>query len=191
MPEIIPNDDPGQITVCLKQVHEGDAGAEERLFNMVYDQLRRLARQKMSRERPGHILQPTALANETYTRLIRTVRNTPWNDRHHFFSSCATAMRNILVDHARKGRMEQVDIELMPGIALTRQRSEWLMAFDESLSRLATFDPRGAQIVNLTYFVGLSHQEVADLFQISTRTVKRDLESCLRWIRGHMSVHDE
>jgi DNA-directed RNA polymerase specialized sigma24 family protein len=100
-------------------------------------------------------------------------------------------MRHILIDHARKSRMEKIDIELMPGVALTRQRSEWLMAFDESLHRLAAFDRRGAKIVELTYFVGLNRKDLAELFQISVKTVQRDLDSCMRWITREMGVTNE
>ena len=176
----------GSVTICLKDVHEGRAGAEERLFALVYDRLRDLAGQRMRCERPAHTLQPTALANEAYIRLLRAVRETPWKDRSHFYATCAVAMRNILIDYARKRRGQRIDIELMPGIAFTLQRSEWLMSFDNSLTRLASFDPRGAQIVQLTYFVGLTHRETADLFHISTRTVKRDLASCMMWIGRDM-----
>jgi RNA polymerase sigma-70 factor (ECF subfamily) len=176
----------GSVTICLKEVNQGRPGAEERLLSLVYDRLRDLAGHRMRRERPEHTLQPTALANEAYIRLLRAIRETPWKDRSHFYATCAVAMRNILIDYARKRRVEGIDIELMPGIAFTSQRSDWLIAFDESLDRLAKFDPRGAQIVELTYFTGLTHKETAELFHISTRTVKRDLSSCMMWIGRDM-----
>jgi RNA polymerase sigma factor (TIGR02999 family) len=180
--------EPEGITICLREVHDGRPGAEDRLFDLVYNQLRRMAGQKMRGERPDHTLQATALANETYTRLVNSIRATPWKDRGHFYSTCALIMRHILIDHARKGRMERVDIDLMPGVALTRQRSEWLMSFDESLSRLALIDPRGARIVEMTYFVGFNRKDVAEALQISTKTVQRDLDSCMRWISREMGT---
>jgi RNA polymerase sigma factor (TIGR02999 family) len=176
----------GSVTICLKEVNEGRPGAEDRLLSLVYDRLRHLAGHKMRRERPEHTLQPTALANEAYIRLLRAIRETPWKDRSHFYATCAMTMRNILIDYARKRRMERVDIELVPGVAFTQQRSDWLIAFDESLDRLARFDARGAQIVQLTYFTGLTHKETAELLKLSTRTVKRDLSFCLMWIRRDM-----
>jgi RNA polymerase sigma-70 factor, ECF subfamily len=180
--------EPENITLFLRQVYEGRPGAEERLFELVYDHLRKLAAQKMRRERPEHTLQATALANEAYTRLVRAIRNTPWKDRSHFYATCAITMRNILIDYARKGRMEKVDLELMPGVVFSRQRSEWLISFDESLNRLAAFDQRGAQIVEMTFLVGLTHKEVAELLRISTRTVRRDLASCMMWISRNMGL---
>jgi RNA polymerase sigma factor (TIGR02999 family) len=175
------------ITVCLGDVSQGRPGAEERLFGMVYNHLRRMAGQRMRGERPGHTLEATALANEVYMRLVRTIRTTPWKDRSHFYATCALTMRNILIDHARKGKIEKVDIDLMPGVALTHQRSEWLMSFDETVSRLALFDPRGARIVELAFFMGLTHKEMADLLGVSTRTVRRDLDSCMLWIGREMA----
>lgn len=174
--------EPKSITICLREVNRGGPGAEERLFDLVYNHLRKMAGQKIRGERPGHTLQATALANEAYTRLVRTIHNTPWKNRNHFYATCARAMRNILIDHARKVKIETIDIDLMPGIAFSCQRSEWLMSFDESLNRLASFDPRGAQIVEMTYFMGMTGSEVAELLQVSVKTVRRDLASCTMWI---------
>lgn len=176
------------ITVCLHQVSAGVPGAEERLFALVYQQLRKMAGLRMTRERSDHTLQATALANETYLRLIRTIRCTSWKDRAHFYASCALAMRNILIDHARRGKMQKVEIDLMPGIALSYQRSAWLIAFDEALSRLAAFDPRGARAIELTYFIGLTRDEVAEVVGVNKRTVQRDLDSGMRWIRRELNM---
>lgn len=178
---------PQSITICLREVNEGQPGAEERLYELVYHHLHKMAGQKMRRERPSHTLQATALANEAYIRLVRAIRSTPWQNRNHFYATCALAMRNILIDHARKVRIETIHIDLMPGLVFDKQRSEWLMAFDESLNRLTRFDPRGAKIVELSYFMGLNQEEMAELFEVSTRTVKRDLAACLRWIRRDMT----
>jgi RNA polymerase sigma factor (TIGR02999 family) len=175
------------VTVCLQQVNEGQPGAEERLFGMVYNHLRRMAGQRMRREQAGHSLQATALANEVYIRIVRLLREGKLNDRNHLYAVCAQTMRNILIDHARKGKMEKVDIDLMPGVALTRQRAEWLMDFDESLERLSQFDPRGAKIVELAFFAGLSQLEIAEATGVSTRTIRRDLDSCMLWIRRNMT----
>jgi RNA polymerase sigma-70 factor, ECF subfamily len=177
---------PEGITRCLKQVQLGEQGAEERLLTLVYNQLRKMAGQRMRKERIDHTLQPTALANEVWIKLIRTARDTPWIDSNHFYATCGRIMRNLLVDSARKRKFEKVDVELVPGIAITEQRSEELLALDAAFERLAKFDPRGAQIVELIAIVGLTQQETAQVLGISDRTVKRDYAACRMWLRDQL-----
>jgi RNA polymerase sigma factor (TIGR02999 family) len=183
VPHLIPEDG---ITCCLKQVQLGEQGAEERLLTLVYNQLRKMAGQRMRKERSDHTLQPTALANEVWIKLIRTARGTAWIDSNHFYATCGRIMRNLLVDSARKRKYEKVDVELVPGVAITEQRSEELLALDAAFDRLAKFDPRGARVVELIAIVGLTQQETAQLLGISDRTVKRDYTACRMWLRDQL-----
>ena len=178
--------DPSSVTRCLAEVRQRRPGAEDRLLDLVYKNLRRMAGQKMRRERLDHTLQPTALSNEVYLKLLRTVREIEWKDSAHFYGICGRMMRNILVDHARRHDVEKRDVELFPGVAITYQRSEGLLSLDRSLDRLARFDPRGATAVELTYFLGFTQKEVALELKLAVRTVKRDLSACLKWLRADM-----
>jgi RNA polymerase sigma factor (TIGR02999 family) len=179
------------ITRCLKRVEGGEAGVEERLLTLVYNQLRKMAGQRMRKERIDHTLQPTALANEVWLKLIRTARDTPWIDSNHFYATCGRIMRNILVDAARRRKFEKVDVELVPGVAITEQRSEELLALDVAFERLAKFDPRGAKVVELIAIVGLTQQETAQVLGISDRTVKRDYAACRMWLRDQLRSRAE
>jgi RNA polymerase sigma factor (TIGR02999 family) len=145
----------------------------------------------MRKERIDHTLQPTALANEVWLKLIRTARDTPWIDSNHFYATCGRIMRNILVDAARKRKFEKVDVELVPGVAITEQRSEELLALDVVFERLAKFDPRGAKVVELIAIVGLTQQETAQVLGISDRTVKRDYAACRMWLRDQLRSRAE
>jgi RNA polymerase sigma-70 factor (ECF subfamily) len=182
-PDPIP---PEGITRCLKQVQLGEEGAEERLLILVYNQLRKMAGQRMRKERIDHTLQPTALANEVWLKLVRTARGTAWIDSNHFYATCGRIMRNLLVDSARKRKYEKVDVELVPGVAITEQRSEELLALDAAFERLAKFDPRGARVVELIAIVGLTQQETAEVLGMSDRTVKRDYAACRMWLRDQL-----
>ena len=175
------------ITRCLRQVQLGQTGAEDRLLELVYAHLRRMAGQRMRRERTDHTLQPTALANEVYLRLVRSVKDVEWKDSDHFYATCGRVMRNVLVDYARRRKYEKVDIEFFPGVAITEQRSEELLALDQCLDRLAEVDPRGARVVELMSFEGLTQNEVAEALEISERTVKRDYTACRAWLRAEMA----
>ncbi len=183
LPHVVPQEG---ITCCLKQVQLGEQGAEERLLTLVYNQLRKMAGQRMRKERIDHTLQPTALANEVWIKLIRTARGTAWIDSNHFYATCGRIMRNLLVDSARKRKYEKVDVELVPGVAITEQRSEELLALDAAFERLARFDPRGAQVVELIAIVGLTQQETAQVLGMSDRTVKRDYAACRMWLRDQL-----
>lgn len=162
----------------LRAWSDGDDGALERLLPLVEEELRRLARGYMGRERPGHTLQTTALVNEAFLRLT-DARRVRWQDRAHFLGISARLMRRVLVDYARRrgylkrgGGAEQVTLheELLtsPDPALD------LVALDRALEALARVDPRKSQIVELRFFGGLTVEETADVLHVSTDTVKRD-----------------
>jgi RNA polymerase sigma factor (TIGR02999 family) len=169
---------PGAVTELLRAWSDGDDGALERLLPLVEAELRRLARGYMSRERPGHTLQTTALINEAFMRLT-DARRVRWQDRAHFLGISARLMRRVLVDYARRrgylkrgGGAERVTLheELVtsPDPALD------LVALDRALEALARVDPRKSQIVELRFFGGLSVEETADVLHVSADTVKRD-----------------
>lgn len=175
------------VTRYLKELRDRVPGAEDRLIQLVYDRLRKMAGYRMRMERRDHTLQATALANEVCLRLIRAAGSVDWRDTDHFYATCARMMRNILIDYARKKKIAGIEVELLPGVALTLQRSEWLISFDESLERLARFDPRGAKIVELKIILGMTEAEIAESIGISVRTVKRDFSACRAWVRADMS----
>lgn len=167
----------GDLTQLLDLAAGGDDAARDALLARVYGELRQLARSNMRRESPGHTLQPTALVNEAYLRLFGP--DARFANRRHFFGAAAQAMRQILVDQARRksrlrhgGSQRRLDVdEIDLPIELP---VDDLLALDQALSRLEREDPRKAQIVMLRYFVGLEREEVAEVLGISLRTVDRD-----------------
>lgn len=175
--------DSEEISTCLREIHLGRPGAEARLLDRVYDHLRTMAGQRMRRERDDHTLQPTALANEAWLRLIQMARRADWAGNRHFYATCGRIMRNILIDYARRRKIEKVDLEMAPGIAINGRRSEELLELDAALDRLAGFDSRGAKVVELIFFGGLTYKEVAAVLKVSERTVKRDFAACRAWLR--------
>lgn len=175
------------MTVLLKQWSDGDSGALDALLPAVQDELRRLARSYMRREREGHTLEPTALVNEAYLRLIDQ-RDVRWASRGHFFAIAAQAMRRVLVDHARGhvaekrgGGAERVTLSGVPAEGKERVEIDvlWL---NEALERLARLDERQARVVELRYFAGMSVEEVADVLQVSPATVKREWATARLWL---------
>ena len=173
-------------TDLLRAWSAGDARALEGLVPLVQDELRRLARRYMGRERIGHTLQPTALVNEAYLRLV-DLHRVRWQDRGHFFAVASTMMRRILVDAARAkayqkrgGRPHKVSFheELLAASDLSPD----LMAVDEALTRLAAVAARTARVVELRFFGGLTVEEAAEALQISPETVKRDWRLAKAWL---------
>lgn len=175
------------VTRYLRELQDRVPGAEDRLLQLVYERLRKMAGYRMRMERRDHTLQATALVNEVCLRLIRAAGSVEWRDSDHFYATCARMMRNILIDYARKKKVAGIEVELLPGVALTLQRSEWLISLDESLERLSRFDPRGAKIVELKVILGMTEAEIAESLKISVRTVKRDFSACRAWVRADMS----
>ncbi len=163
----------GEVTRILDLIAQGDQGAAEKLLPLVYKELRRLAAHKMAGEAPGHTLQPTALVHEAWLRLARREER-KWTDSRHFFAAAATAMRRILIEHARrKARISHGGlskrVELDDTALASPVRPEELLDLDEALSRFAAEEPEAARLVELRYFAGLSHQEAAEVMGISRR----------------------
>ncbi len=167
-----------QLTRTLHAAGNGDPQAADKLLPLVYDELRRLARSRMANGPPGATIQPTALVHEAYMRLVGDT-DPGWNGRGHFFGAAAIAMRNILVECARRkgslkrgGNWRQVELE--EGDFAIEQPSEDILALDEALSDLEQADPRKARIVMLHYFAGLTLSETAEAIGVSLPTVERD-----------------
>ena len=186
-----PADDP--LETLFSDVRRGVAGASERLFVVVYDELRKLAHARMRAEQPGQTLQTTALVNEAYLRLCRD-KGARWENRRHFFGAAARSMRQILVDRARErlaqkrdGALRQVTLD--EGIATTEPSVD-LIALDEALERLSRSDPRAAEVVKLRYFLGLTVEETADVLEVSPRTVDDDWQYAKAWLRKEMSARE-
>jgi RNA polymerase sigma factor (TIGR02999 family) len=174
------------ITGLLQAWGGGNQAALEKLVPLVDAELRRLARRYMGRERAGHTLQPTALINEVYLRLIDW-GNLSWQDRAHFFGLSAQLMRRTLVDHARRHRRSKrgghaVTIEFDEASVAREERTHDLVAIDDALNTLAKHDPRKSHIVELRFFGGLSVEETAAVLKISPRTVKREWSLARAWL---------
>ena len=174
------------ITVLLNDWRAGDVAAFDRLVEALYTELHRMARYYMAKERRGHSLQPTALVNEAYLRLV-DLNRIEWQDRAHFFAMAARTMRRILVDHARArnndkrgGGAPRVPLELALEISLAPERH--LVELDDALRRLEAVHPRKAQVVELRFFTGLSLEETAAALRISVDTVKRDWRFAKLWL---------
>jgi RNA polymerase sigma-70 factor (ECF subfamily) len=166
----------GEVTVLLKALNRGDSSAAEKLLPLVYDELHRLARLYMRRERADHTLQPTALINEAYLRLAHD--HVDWQSRQHFVGVAANVMRRLLVDHARahnaamrSGGLQQVELD--EGFLLSTERSKEILALHDALANLELADPKQAKVVELRYFGGFSVEEIGELLELSPRTVKR------------------
>ena len=176
---------PQNITQLLAEWRDGDQSALDELYPLVYDELHRLARLYMSRERKGHTLQTTALINEAYVRLVGQKVN--WANRSHFFAISAQIMRRILIDHARRhayakrgGGAQQVSLE--EAATVTPDQSGELIRLDEALKSLAEMDPRRSQVVELRYFGGLNNEEIAGVLNVSENTVTRDWNMARAWL---------
>jgi len=170
-----------EVTQLLLAWSAGDQSALERLVPLVHQELRRLAKTYMSRERPGHTLQTTALVNEAYLRLVN-VKQVSVQNRAQFFGLSARIMRNILVDFARSrprsaDKREPQHVSLDDALAISSERSCDLIALDEALDALAEIDPRQSRIVELRFFGGMSVEETAESLGISPRTVIREWNS--------------
>jgi RNA polymerase sigma factor (TIGR02999 family) len=167
----------GDVALQVPIMTRVDGESLDRLFPVVYDELRRRAHSALGRAQPGQTLSTTALVHETYLRFKRS-SGLSWNDRGHFLAVAARAMRQILVDYSRRRRSlkrttEAVRIELAADMAVDRQ-ADGMLALDAALTELATLNPRLVQMVELRYFAGLSLEEAAKLLAVSARTAKRD-----------------
>jgi RNA polymerase sigma factor (TIGR02999 family) len=174
------------ITDVLLQARGRDPAVVDRLFAAVYDELRRVAHHALLRERPGHTLGTTGLVHETYFKLVDQSR-VEWHDRAHFFGVAARAMRQILVDYARRrgalkrgGRVEVLALE--EGLVAAEERAEAFLAVDDALTRLAAHDAGMAQVVECRFFAGLTEEETAEATGTSLRTVQRQWRRAKAWL---------
>jgi RNA polymerase sigma factor (TIGR02999 family) len=176
------------ITGILVRWSQGDVHALDSLTPLVYKDLRRMAGYLLRGERQGHTLQPTALVNEAYMKLAGKAK-IQWQNRVHFLAVAARAMRQILVDHARRRGRAKRDVEILPleeDLVFARERSRDLLALDEALKRLAAHDPRKAQVVELRFFGGSTNDEIAAVLHVSANTVNRDWNLAKAWLRREM-----
>jgi len=174
------------VTVLLEEARSGSEEALHQLVPMVYDELRRIASQHLRSAGPGQTMLTTDLVHESFLKLIGS-RNLSWRNRLHFFSIAATAMRQIIVDHARARRAgkrggNSVRLPLEDGMPIDDQSLDEIAEIDEALSALEKVDARSARIVEFRFFGGLTNEEIAELLSISTRTVIRDWEFARAWL---------
>lgn len=175
----------GEVSRLLRAWSDGDRGALDRLTPIVNDELRRLARRYMKRERPGHSLQATALVNEAYLRLV-DYKGMQWQNRAHFFAVSAQLMRRILVERARRHNLKRgggvPHVSLEEATVVRGDRPEDLVALDDAMNGLARLDPRKAQVVEMRFFGGLSVEETAEVLKVSPVTVMRDWSTAKAWL---------
>jgi len=174
-----------EVTRILTAIDQGDSHAAEQLLPLVYDELRKLAAQKMGQEKPGQTLQATALVHEAYLRLVDVAKAQQWHSRGHFFAAAAEAMRRILVEKARRkkrlrhgGKLRRVHLDDHPAPA-----DEHLLALDERLSQLNAEDPVAAKVVELRHFAGLGHQEIAAVLGITVYQARQKWTYARAWLR--------
>jgi RNA polymerase sigma factor (TIGR02999 family) len=180
-----------EVTRILSAIEQGDPHAGEQLLPLVYDELRRLAKSKLAREKPGQTLQATALVHEAYLRLVDAEKAQHWNSRRHFLAAAAEAMRRILVDNARHrqavrrgGGRERLDLD--EALSLPEPRQD-LLALDEALTRLAEKQPLKAELVELRFFAGLTMSEAARALDISLATAERYWTFARSWLYAELA----
>ena len=182
---------PEGISQLLVKWSDGDEAALEDLMPLVYNELRRLANNYLRRERPGHTLQPTALVNEAYLKLVDQ-KNTRWQNRAQFYGIAAQLMRRILVDHARlrhaekRGGAEQQRLSITSAGDLAIKPDLDVLALHEALEELAIIDPQQSRIVELKFFGGLSIEETAEVMRLGHATVERDWKMARAWLRREL-----
>ena len=184
------------ITRILSAIEQGDPRAAEQLLPLVYEELRKLAAQRMAQEIPGQTLQATALVHEAYLRLVGDEEIRPWNSRGHFFAAAAEAMRRILVEKARRkqrlrhgGNRHRVDLDNLD--LIQEEKTEGLLALDEALERLASEEATVGEVVKLRYFAGLTIEETAAALGISVRTANRHWAYARAWLYQQLKQSDE
>lgn len=179
-------DHDADITTQLLAWRAGEPAAVERLFPLVYDELRRIAHRQIGREHAGHTLDTTGLVHEAYLKLVDQTR-AQWTDRSHFFAVAATAMRRILVDYARRYRTDKRGAEprrvsLTDDMLVAEERADTLLAVDEALTELARIDERLSRVVECRFFAGLTEDETAEVLGVTARTVRRDWTKAKGWL---------
>lgn len=185
--------EPRELTALLHDWQSGDARAGDELFREAAGELRRIASQLFRNERGNHTLQPTAVVNEAYVRLLN-LREMEWRDREHFYSFAATTMRRVLVDHARgrnaakrDGKLQRTELPASIGV--------WtdpidVLALERALTALHAIDPERARLVTLRFYAGLTIDEVADLFGVDPRTIKRRWQTTRAWLQDFFQTHE-
>jgi RNA polymerase sigma factor (TIGR02999 family) len=180
-----------EVTHILSAIEHGEPHAAEQLLPLVYDELRRLAAEKLAHEKPGQTLQPTALVHEAYLRLVDGQQAQAWNSRGHFFAAAAQAMRRILVERARRkgrirhgGGLQRADL---PDVEVAvPSDDEQILLLDEALTRLAEARPQAAELVQLRFFAGLTLEDIAPLLALSPRSTRRLWAVARAWLRRDM-----
>ena len=181
----------GEVTVLLQQITAGDSQAADKLIPFVVDELRRLARLQLGDERPGHTLQPTALVNEAYLRLVGD-QSRDWQNRAHFIGVSVSVMRRILIDHARRKRALKRGAEVQSlseaedYAGLSFQQADELVDLNIALDRLEEMSSRQRQVVELRFFGGLSTEEAAEVLHVSPITIKRDWVAARAWLKTQL-----
>ena len=185
-----------EVTQILHAIAGGDPSAAQELLPLLYDELRRLAAQKLAHENPGQTLQPTALVHEAYLRLVGTEHESNWDNRGHFIAAAAEAMRRILIENARRkhaqkrgGGRRRVDFRRAESVAAAP--AEDLLALDEVLERLTGHDPVAGQLVELRYFAGLSVEQAAEVLGLSRAQAYRLYTFARAWLRAQVAQDSE
>jgi len=184
-----------EVTQLLNAIGQGDRQASAELLPLLYDELRKLAAQKLAQEKPGQTLQATALVHEAYLRLAGEGGNQQWNGRGHFFAAAAEAMRRIVIEQARRkqtlkhgGQWQR--IELVDGLAVTEGSAAHFIALDDALTKLEQADPLTAELVKLRYFSGLTMEEVARALDMPLRSAQRNWTYARTWLHREISRAD-
>jgi RNA polymerase sigma factor (TIGR02999 family) len=185
------------VTRILSAIEGGDPQAADQLLPLVYEELRKLAAQKMAQEKPGQTLQATALVHEAYVRLVDAEKVQQWDSRRHFFAAAAEAMRRILIERARQkrslkhgGHHERVDLEIAQ-LAVLPMACDDLLGLDEALLKLETVDQRKADLVKLRFFAGLTTAQAAEALGVSVSTAENDWTYARCWLKLEMSGEGE
>jgi RNA polymerase sigma factor (TIGR02999 family) len=180
------------VTLILSRIEAGDLHASDQLLPLVYEELRKLAAAKMAQESPGQTLQATALVHDAYLKLVDVEKAQHWDSRGHFFAAAAEAMRRILVNNALRkqrpkhgGEVRRVDLE--ENLRLNDSSNDEILALNEALTRLSVADETAAEVVKLKYFAGLSVPQIADILDISARTVDRRWAYARAWLHQDMA----
>ena len=182
------------ITRLLNAWQQGDAGARDQVFVLVYKELRRRAAGQLRREREGHTLRPTALVHETYLRLMGQDR-VEWQNRAQFFAIASETMRRVLVDHARERKAQKraggaVRVALEDDVATVEPREVDLIALDGALDALAAMDARQSRVVEMRFFGGLENEEIAEVLGVSRATVDRDWRFARTWLYRRLAARN-
>ena len=185
-----------EVTHILSAIEQGEPQAAEQLLPLVYDELRKLAAQKLAQEAPGQTLEATALVHEAYLRLVDVEQVQSWESRGHFFAAAAEAMRRILIDQARHKRSQRQGgvrrrCELSDQDLLEIPVSDELIDLDEALAKLGSTDPQAAELVKLRVFAGMTVEEIAQVQGKSPRTVKRNWAYARAWLGRELAAYDE